>query len=71
MNLEMNIYLCGKEESLAEALQNINANDAEGRTFLLDEETDRCYIGDEKFANAPVIINYHNTYYALRDSGAE
>ena len=62
----MNIYLCAKDETLQEVLQRINENDPEGRTFELSEETDRCYIGDEKFASAPVIINYHNTYYAPR-----
>ena len=62
----MNIYLCGPNESLEEALQNINDKDPDGRSFTLDNEADRCYIGDERFTNAPVIINYHNTYYAPR-----
>ncbi len=62
----MNIYLCSNDETLSQALENVNKNDKDGRTFVLDEEADRCYIGDEKFINAPVIINYHNTYYALR-----
>lgn len=60
----MNIYLCGRGESLSEALENINKNDKEGRTFILDEQKGRCYVGDEQFRNAPVIINYNNTYYA-------
>ena len=62
--ISMNIYLCGVNETLSEAIDNINKNDKEGRTFALDEKKDRCYVGDEKFREAPVIINYHNTYYA-------
>ncbi len=60
----MNIYLCSNDETLEQAVENINKNDRDGRTFTLNPETDRCYIGDEKFTSAPVIINYHNTYYA-------
>ncbi len=64
----MNIYLCNNEETLEQALENINKNDPQGRTFKLDPDADRCYIGDEKFAGAPVLINYHNTYYALKQA---
>ena len=62
----MKIYLCGNDESLQDALRNVNESDPDGKTYVLDEEKDRCYIGDERFAKAPVIINFHNTYYAPR-----
>ena len=62
----MNIYLCKGDETLLQALENINQSDSEGRKFELDEEKDRCYIGDEAFANAPVLIMKQNRYYALR-----
>ncbi len=62
----MNIYLCSNDETLSQALENINKNDSEGRVFTLDKDRDRCYIGDEQFKTAPVIINYRNTYYALK-----
>ncbi len=61
----MNIHLCKWDETLEQALEFINAHDSEGRKYAFDKEADRCYIGDEAFANAPVIINYKNTYYAL------
>lgn len=61
----MNIHLCKGDESLEQALELINANDSEGRKYTFDKEADRCYVGDEAFVNAPVIINYKNTYYAL------
>ncbi|WP_026511194.1 MULTISPECIES: hypothetical protein [unclassified Butyrivibrio] len=63
----MNIYLCSPEESLNEALDNIMKNDPDGRKFTLDEDRDRCYIGDEVFSTAPVIINKHNQYYAPKE----
>ena len=61
----MNIHLCKKDETLEQALEYINANDAEGRKYTFDKAADRCYVGDEAFINAPVLINYKNTYYAL------
>ncbi len=64
----MNIYLCSNDETLEQAISNINKNDPDGRTFVIDPDNDRCYIGDERFANAPVIINYHNTYYAPKQN---
>ena len=63
----MNIHLCKGDETLDQALQYINEHDSEGRTYTFDKETDRCYIGDEVFASAPVLINYKNTYYALHE----
>ena len=63
----MKIYLCGADETLSQALQNIIKNDPDERQFTLDEEKDRCYIGDEVFSTAPVIINKNNQYYALRE----
>ncbi len=62
----MNIYLCKGDETLVQALDKINQTDSEGRKFELDAEKDRCYIGDDAFANAPVLIMRHNRYYALR-----
>lgn len=61
----MNIHLCKGDETLEQALEYINNNDSEGRKYTFDKEADRCYIGDEAFANAPVIINYKNQYWAL------
>jgi hypothetical protein len=61
----MNIHLCKGDETLEQALEYINDNDKEGRTYTFDREADRCYVGDEAFVNAPVLINYKNTYYAL------
>ena len=43
----------------------INEHDSEGRKYTFDKEADRCYVGDEDFANAPVLINYKNMYWAL------
>ena len=63
----MNIYLCGRGESLEDALNFINEHDSEGRKFSFDKEADRCYVGDEAFVSAPVLINYKNTYYALHE----
>ena len=63
----MNIHLCKGDETLEQALEYINANDKENRKFTFDKETDRCYIGDDAFVSAPVIINYKNTYYALHE----
>ncbi len=61
----MNIHLCKGDETLEQALEYISANDSEGRKYTFDKEADRCYIGDEAFVNAPVIINYKNKYWAL------
>ncbi|MCR5556137.1 MAG: hypothetical protein K6F75_01075 [Butyrivibrio sp.] len=61
----MNIHLCKGDETLEQALEYINAHDSEGRKYTFDKEADRCYVGDEAFANAPVIINYKNMYWAL------
>ena len=61
----MNIHLCKGDETLEQALAYINEHDSEGRTYTFDKEADRCYVGDEAFANAPVIINYKNMYWAL------
>ncbi len=63
----MNIHLCQGDETLEDALNIINETDKEGRKFALNPELDRCYVGDEAFANAPVLINYKNTYYALHE----
>ncbi|WP_029322548.1 hypothetical protein [Butyrivibrio sp. AE3004] len=63
----MKIYLCGPDETLSQALSNVMKNDPDERTFTLDEEKDRCYIGDEVFSTAPVIINKNNQYYAVRE----
>jgi len=62
----MNVHLCKNDETLQEALDYINEHDAEGRKFAVDENSDRCYIGDEVFASAPVLINHQNKYYACR-----
>ncbi|MCR5657270.1 MAG: hypothetical protein K6G06_07400 [Butyrivibrio sp.] len=64
----MNIYLCTGDETLQDALKRINENDSEGRVFVLDEEKDRCYIGDDAFKNAPVLVMKQNQYYALREA---
>lgn len=61
----MNIHLCKGDETLDDALKFINENDKEGFKYTFDKESDRCYVGDEAFVNAPVLINYKNTYYAL------
>jgi hypothetical protein len=61
----MRIHLCKGDETLEQALEIINDNDPDGRTYTFDKEADRCYVGDEAFVNAPVLINYKNTYYAL------
>ena len=63
----MNIHLCKKEETLEQALDFINEHDSEGRKFTFDKEKDRCYIGDEAFTSAPVLINYRNMYWALHE----
>ena len=63
----MNIHLCKGDETLEQALEFINDNDKEGRKYTFDPEADRCYVGDEAFATAPVLINYKNTYYALHE----
>ena len=63
----MNIHLCKKEETLDQALDFINEHDSEGRKFTFDKEKDRCYIGDEAFTTAPVLINYKNMYWALHE----
>lgn len=63
----MNIHLCKGDESLEQALVYINEHDSEGRKYTFDKEADRCYIGDEAFVSAPVLINYKNTYYALHE----
>ena len=62
----MKIYLCGPEETVSQAVERAIQNDPDGRNFVCDEEKDRCYIGDEVFSTAPVIINKNNQYYALR-----
>ncbi len=61
----MNIHLCKGDETLEQALEYINAHDSEGYKYTFDQTADRCYIGDEKFATAPVLINYRNNYWAL------
>ena len=61
----MNIHLCKGDETLEQALSYINEHDSEGRTYTFDKEADCCYVGDEAFANAPVLINYKNMYWAL------
>lgn len=63
----MNIHLCKGDETLDQALEYINEHDSEGRKYTFDKDSDRCYIGDEAFASAPVLINYKNTYYALHE----
>lgn len=63
----MNIHLCKGAETLDQALEYINEHDSEGRKYTFDKDADRCYIGDEAFASAPVLINYKNTYYALHE----
>ncbi len=62
----MKIYLCGPEETLSQAVEEAIKNDPDGRQFECDEQRDRCYIGDEVFKTAPVIINKNNQYFALR-----
>ena len=59
----MRVHLCKGDETLEQALAFIN--DPDGVTYTFDQEADRCYIGDEVFVNAPVLINYKNSYYAL------
>ena len=61
----MNIHLCKNDETLEQALEYINEHDSEGRKYTFDKEKDRCYVGDEAFASAPVIINHKNNYWAL------
>lgn len=63
----MKIYLCKPDETLSQALEEVIKTDPDGRTFECDEEKDRCYIGDETFSSAPVIINKSNRYYAVRE----
>ncbi|WP_022775404.1 hypothetical protein [Butyrivibrio sp. AE2015] len=63
----MNIHLCKGDETLDQALEYINEHDSEGRKYTFDKNADRCYIGDEAFVSAPVLINYKNTYYALHE----
>ncbi len=63
----MNIHLCKGDETLDQALEYINEHDNEGRKYTFDKNADRCYIGDEAFVSAPVLINYKNTYYALHE----
>ncbi len=63
----MNIHLCKGDETLDQALDYINEHDSEGRKYTFDKNADRCYIGDEAFVSAPVLINYKNTYYALHE----
>ncbi|SEG38872.1 hypothetical protein SAMN02910276_02775 [Butyrivibrio sp. Su6] len=63
----MNIHLCKGDETLDQALEYINEHDSEGRKYTFDKDADRCYIGDEAFVSAPVLINYKNTYYALHE----
>lgn len=66
-SISMNIHLCKGDETVEEALEYINETDKEGRRFACDPVADRCYVGDEVFRTAPVLINYKNTYYALRE----
>ena len=61
----MYIHLCKGDETLEQALDYINEHNSEGRKYSFDKDADRCYVGDEAFANAPVIINYQNKYWAL------
>ncbi|RKM61262.1 hypothetical protein D6855_05055 [Butyrivibrio sp. CB08] len=63
----MNIHLCKGDETLEQALEYINSHDKDNRKYTFDKEADRCYIGDEAFSTAPVLINYKNTYYALHE----
>jgi hypothetical protein len=63
----MNIHLCKNGETLEEALEYINKNDKDGKKYTFDKEKDRCYIGDEAFSCAPVLINYKNNYWALHE----
>ena len=63
----MNIHLCQGDETLEEALEYINTHDKENKKYTFSKEADRCYIGDEAFVSAPVLINYKNTYYALHE----
>lgn len=63
----MNIHLCKGDETLDEALKYINEHDKENKKYTFDKEKDRCYIGDNAFSSAPVLINYKNTYYALHE----
>ena len=62
----MNIYLCKPDESLEQALEAIMEKDPDGMKFTGDQVKDRCYVGDEAFVNAPVIVNKNNQYYALK-----
>jgi hypothetical protein len=63
----MNIHLCKGDETLEDALNYINENDKEGKRYTFDRELDRCYVGDEAFRTAPVLINYRNNYWALHE----
>ena len=63
----MNIHLCKGDETLEDALNYINENDKEGKRYTIDRELDRCYVGDEAFRTAPVLINYKNNYWALHE----
>ena len=62
----LSIYLCQKDETIADAIQKINENDPDGKKYAVDETADRCYVGDERFANATRLINCRNCYYAVR-----
>ncbi|MCR4901268.1 MAG: hypothetical protein K6A23_00300 [Butyrivibrio sp.] len=65
----MNVHLCKNDETIEEALEYINTHDADNRKFAVDTEADRCFIGDERFISAPVLINHKNKYYACRIVG--
>ena len=60
----MNVHLCKNDETIEEALEYINAHDPEGRKYTVNPMSDKCYIGDEAFVAAPVLINHKNQYYA-------
>jgi hypothetical protein len=61
----LSFYLCRGDETVESMLKKINSEDNDGITYICDLESDHCYVGDEKFANADKIINYHNSYWAV------
>ncbi|MCH4191132.1 MAG: hypothetical protein LKF52_02405 [Butyrivibrio sp.] len=63
----LSIYLCKRDETIADALKKINETDPDGKVYAVDEDTDRCYVGDERFVHAPKLINCQNHYWAVRE----
>lgn len=67
----LSFYLCRGEDTVQSMLARINEEDTDGFTYVCDEVEDHCYIGDEKFAGADKIINFHNEYWAVHRSNSQ